>query len=274
MIHDRLVGGANRHLRLAEADVAAEQAIHRLGFFHIRLDLLDRAALVRRLLIRKGILKLSLPRCIGGKGEALRRAPLRVKLDELVGNVLDGGARARLRLDPLRAAHAVQARHGALRADVLLQEPHLIGRHEELVVAAVLDVQVVLLDAAHIERFDAEVLADAVVHMDDVIADVDLAKVRDAILLRRLLRELLLLPAEDVPFGNDDEARLRQLETVCERADEDVQVGVAQSLPVLRDGGRYARLREELAQGRCLLGVADEKDDVLLRVEPAARFAL
>ena len=274
MIHDRLVGGADRHLRLAEADIAAEQAIHRLGLFHIRLDLLNGAALVGRLLIREGVLELPLPRRIGGKCEALRRAALRVERDEFVGDVLDGSARARLRLDPLRAAHAVQTRRLALRSDVFLQESHLIGRHEELVVAAVLDVQIVFLDAAHIERFDTQILADAMIHMDDVIADVDLAEVCNTLFLRGFLREFLLLPAEDVLFGHDNESRPGQFEAVRERAHHDVQISVAQRLVARCDSRWYARLREKLAQGSSLLRLADEKDDVLLVGKPVSRLIL
>ena len=34
-VHDRLEGGANRHLGFAETDVAADQAIHRARSFHV-----------------------------------------------------------------------------------------------------------------------------------------------------------------------------------------------------------------------------------------------
>ena len=100
--------------------------------------------------------------------------------------------------------------------------------------------QIVLLDAAHIERFDTQILADAMIHMDDVIADVDLAKVRNALFLRRFLREFLFLPAEDVLFGYDDESRSGQFEAIRERAHHDVQIGVAQRLIARCDGRWYA----------------------------------
>ena len=168
----------------------------------------------------------------------------------------------------------MQTRRLALRADVFLQESHLIGRHEELVVAAVLDVQIVFLDAAHIERFDTQILADAMIHMDDVIADVDLAEVCNALFLRGFLREFLLLPAEDVLFGHDNESRPGQFEAVRERAHHDVQISFAQRLVARCDSRWYARLREKLAQGSGLLRLADEKDDVLLVGKPVSRLIL
>jgi len=110
--------------------------------------------------------------------------------------------------------------------------------------------------------------------IDDIIADVDLAKMCDALFLRRLLRELLLLPAEDILLSNDDETRLGQLETVRERADLDVQIGAVQRLSILHHGGRDAGLREKLAQGGSLLRIADEEKGVLPVGKPAARLVL
>ena len=47
-VHHRLERGAHRHLGLAVADVAAQQAIHRRRRFHVALDVGDRRLLVRR----------------------------------------------------------------------------------------------------------------------------------------------------------------------------------------------------------------------------------
>ena len=63
-VHRRLVRRANRNLRLAEAHITAEQAIHRLFALHIVLDLGNSAQLIVRLLIRKCLLELALSRII------------------------------------------------------------------------------------------------------------------------------------------------------------------------------------------------------------------
>ena len=54
VVADRLEGRAHRDLGLAVADVAADQAVHGVGRFHIALDLGHRAQLVGRLLEGKG----------------------------------------------------------------------------------------------------------------------------------------------------------------------------------------------------------------------------
>lgn len=53
--------GPQRHLGLAEADVAADQAVHRPLRFHVALDRLDRLHLVSRLAVGKGGLERDLP---------------------------------------------------------------------------------------------------------------------------------------------------------------------------------------------------------------------
>ncbi len=76
--------------------------------------------------------------------------------------------------------------------------------------------QIVAVHAAHIERHDAEVLADAVVHMHDVVAGLDIAEMRDLLPVRRLGRETALHAAEDILFREHDEMILRELEA-CEQ---------------------------------------------------------
>ena len=56
-----LEGGAQRDLRLAVADVAADQAVHRPRRLHVDLHLLDRLALVGRLAVGPGVLEVALP---------------------------------------------------------------------------------------------------------------------------------------------------------------------------------------------------------------------
>ena len=53
--HRRDEGGAQRDLGLAEADVAADQPVHRLACFEVVENVLDRAVLVVGLLIGKAI---------------------------------------------------------------------------------------------------------------------------------------------------------------------------------------------------------------------------
>ena len=60
-VQDALHGGAEGHLRLAVAHVAAEQPVHGHGFLHIGLDLPDGSQLIVGLRIVEGLLKFLLP---------------------------------------------------------------------------------------------------------------------------------------------------------------------------------------------------------------------
>ena len=68
---DRLEGGPHRHLGLAVADVAAEQAVHRPLALQVLLDDRDRLQLVGALLVGEGGLELALQ---VGVGRQRRRA--------------------------------------------------------------------------------------------------------------------------------------------------------------------------------------------------------
>ena len=57
-LHHGLERRAQRDLRLAEPDVAADQAVHRLRPLHVALDLVDRRQLVAGLLVRERVLQL------------------------------------------------------------------------------------------------------------------------------------------------------------------------------------------------------------------------
>src|SRR5207237_2247237 len=66
-VEHRLEGRPHGDLRLAVADVAAEEPIHRLALLHVALDVRDRLSLVRSLLVLEGVLELLLPRRVARK---------------------------------------------------------------------------------------------------------------------------------------------------------------------------------------------------------------
>ena len=70
---DRLERGADRDLGLAEADVAAHQAVHRVRPLHVGLDVGDRRALVGRLDVREGVLHLVPATACPGRTRSPRR---------------------------------------------------------------------------------------------------------------------------------------------------------------------------------------------------------
>ena len=88
-VHHALEGRADGHLGLAEADIAAQQAVHRHRALHVGLDLLDAAQLVVGLVVGEAPLKVVLPVGVLPEGVALGGLALGVELDQLVCHVLD-----------------------------------------------------------------------------------------------------------------------------------------------------------------------------------------
>ena len=88
-VHDRLEGRAQRHFRLAVADVAADQAVHRPGLLHVVLDGLDGDELVLRLDVGEAGLQLLLPGRVRAEGVALDHLAGGVQLQQVVGDLRD-----------------------------------------------------------------------------------------------------------------------------------------------------------------------------------------
>ena len=164
----RLERGAHRDLGLAEADVTADEAVHRHLALHVGLHRVDRGLLVGRLLEGERILHLVLPRRVGGERVARGREAAPVQHDELLRDLARGRAHPGLRLLEVGAAHAVQRRRVA--AGVLAHRADLVGGYVELVVALVLEQQVVALGAADGARDHAVVARDPVGLVHDVVA--------------------------------------------------------------------------------------------------------
>ena len=99
----------------------------------------------------------------------------------MVGDILDGFLRLGLCACPVRRTHAVQARRRAFCSEILLQETALIGRTEELVIPAGLDVQLVAVPTGDLDGLHAQILPDAVGDVHHVVAGCNLAKVTDAL---------------------------------------------------------------------------------------------
>ena len=127
-VQNGLHGGAESHLRLAEAHVAAEQTVHGPGRFHVALDLVDGTELIVGLGVGEILFKFRLPGGVGGKGKAGQPLALRVELDQAPGQILGGSLGPGLGFLPLVAAQAVELDGGVLAAaDVFADEVKLGG---------------------------------------------------------------------------------------------------------------------------------------------------
>ena len=104
--HYRLESRSQGHFRLAEANIAAQQPVHRLRLFHVRLDFRHSRQLIGSFLKRERIFELRLPGRIRQKGEAGRQAAAGIQVDQFTGQIGNGRFGSRFRLRPVRPAQA------------------------------------------------------------------------------------------------------------------------------------------------------------------------
>ena len=143
----RLEDRPHRHLRLAEADVTADEAIHRPRLFHVGLDVGDRLELVLGLDEAERRLHLGLPRRVGAEGVALDGQPAAVELHQLGRHLARGRPRLGPGALPVRPAHLREG--GRLAARVRGDGLDLVDREVQAVRTAVLEDQVVARGPAH-----------------------------------------------------------------------------------------------------------------------------
>ena len=163
-------GRANRDLGLAEADVAADEPVHRVRRLEVLLDRLDRALLILRLAVRELGLEPLEPLVVERVRGARRLLALCVEADQLARELVHAFARARLEPVPRLAAELRQRRRLRVGTDVARDLADLLVRDVQPVVAAKREEEVVARDARDRLRLEAEQLADAVVLVDDVVA--------------------------------------------------------------------------------------------------------
>ena len=153
------------------------RSIGRVGL-HVGLHVVDGLQLVGRLLVREGLLQLVLPRRVGRERVA-RRVCTRFWYSTTSSWAISAHRGARPAPWPsaeVAAAEAVQ--RGRLAAGVVAHRVDLVGRDVELVVALVLEQQVVALDAADGPLDHAAVAADAVLVVHDVVAGLQVVEER------------------------------------------------------------------------------------------------
>ncbi|MGX1120063.1 hypothetical protein RKD37_005426 [Streptomyces ambofaciens] len=261
---DGLEGGADRDLRLAVADVAADQAVHRDRLLHVVLDLGDGGELVRGLRVGEGVLQLALPGGVRAERVARRRHPRAVELDQVGGDLLDRLLGAGLGLGPVGAAEAVQG--GGLAADVLGDLLQLVGGDVEAVAGlaalggGVLHDQVLAGGALDGALHHLDVAADAVLLVDDVVARLQGERV-DGLAAPGghpgALASGGLLTGQ-VGLGEHGELEGRVDEAVVDRAAGHVHDGGAQGAEVVVEAGGDAFAAENLdGAGGGTVGLGD-----------------
>ena len=167
--HRRDEGGAQGDLGFAEADIAADEAIHRLARSQILDHVADRAVLIFRFLIGEAIDKGGVARDIGfGDGGGAQRA-FGGGLEQFTRDFAD--ALLHLGLAPLPgfAAELVEADAIAVRP-VAGEDFEIFDRHEQLVAARIAQGDAVMRRLADRDLGQSFIAANAMVHVDDEVA--------------------------------------------------------------------------------------------------------
>ncbi len=222
--HDGDEGGAQGDLGLAEADVAADQAVHRFAGSHVGDHGIDGGGLVRRFLEAEALGKgfVIVRRIL--EGVALAQRAARVQVQQFGGGIADLLRGLAARLFPLARAERMQRRIFRRGARIARNDVQLRHRHVQLRILGVFQVQEFGFAIAHVHADQAQIAADAVVDMHHRVADLQLRQVAHHGLD---LAGAFLLAAAGAParagiqFGLGDEDQVgavgQQLETRLQR---------------------------------------------------------
>ncbi len=244
-VHHRLERGAHRDLGLAVADVAAQQAVHRGRRFHVALDVGDRVPLIHGQFPFEGVFELLLPVRVRAERVTRDRLARGVELQQLLGHVAHRLLDAGLGLFPGRAAEPIEG--GPRRAGVALHEVEPLHRDEELVLARVAELHELLRLEADVDPLEPDEHADAVIDVDDEVADLEVAEVGEEG-AGGGLAPLVHLPffLEDVGLGPELQAGVRQTEAAGQPADADQHRGGVRVLGALHRHGEDRVVGEQL----------------------------
>ncbi len=161
---------ANRDLGLAEADVAADEPVHRPSGLEVLLHRLDRLLLILGLAIRERALEPLQPVVREVEREARGLPALRVEGEQLARELPYRCARAALEVLPRLPAELRERGRLRVGADVARDLRDLLVRDVQAVLAAEGEEEVVARDAGDVLRLEPEQPPDAVILVDDVVA--------------------------------------------------------------------------------------------------------
>ena len=255
---------AQRDLRLAEADVAAQQPVHRRLLGEVGLDLAPRARLVGGVAEGERVEEVAFERVLRVR-RALDQRALALHLQQFGGEVEQGLLHLFLALLEALAAELVERRLAAA-ADVLLDEVDLARRHEQLDLVLEAQPQVLLDALAARHQLGALEARDAVHRVHDEVAGAELEEALDGAARDHLPlpHARLLRHAGELDVAQRRRLQVRDAEAAADRA--------RQQLDLL--GGEVdALVREDLLQPLALVVAAAEQQHAALHAADAAQAA-
>ena len=223
-------------LRLAEADVAADEPVHRPRRLEVLLDRLDRRLLVVGLPVGEARLQLLEVLVAEVVGEPRRLLALRVEAQELARELADALPGPALEELPGLPAQ-LRERRRPVHPDVARDLAELLVRDVEAVVSSEREQQVVARDPGDLLGLEPEQLADPVVFVDDVVAG---AQVGERLERAADARRGARFAPEDLRVRQQGDAEVAPDEAAPGRRDRVEQLGIAGKLVarLRRDGTR------------------------------------
>ena len=191
VILDSFEGRAHGDFGFAIANVSAKQAIHRHCGFHVLLDICDRGDLIVGLVVVEGIFEFALPLRILRIVVAVRHLALCVELEQFVRHVAHGLLHARLGFCPLRATQAAERGPCAFCRTILLNKIKPCEWNVQLRCLSELQQHELTRGVALGKLLQSLVLRNAVLHVHNIIADDQVAKIRQECGNLRLLPQRL-----------------------------------------------------------------------------------
>ncbi len=247
---DGAEGGTQRDFGLAEADVAADQAVHRFAGAHVVDDGSDGRGLVVGFLEAEAIGEGFVITLLEGEGMALAGGAGGIQRQQFGSGVARLLGSLALGFFPLAGTEGVQWCRFRIGAGVTGDHVQLRHRHEQLGVVGVVQFEEFLLAEAEVHAHQALVAADAVAFVHHRVADLELGQILqpviEACLLGRLAPGAAGRAGEQFGFGNEGDAI--KGEACLQRADAQRQARVASDEGAQIGGGR--RLQAVLGEHR------------------------
>ena len=167
--HRHHEGRAQRHFRLAEAHIAADQPVHRAPGAQILEHVLDGGQLIVRLRIGEARREFVIAALGRVDGVRLPQRALGGDLDQLVRHVAQALLGLGLPRLPARPAQLVQRRVPGVGA-IARQQLDIFDRQEQLVLTGIFQLQTVMRRVLNVQRFQPDIARNAVIDMDNQVA--------------------------------------------------------------------------------------------------------
>jgi hypothetical protein len=168
-VHGGGEGGAQRHFGLAEADIAADEPVHRPAGGQVRHHRGNGRLLVVGFVIGKARGKFVVDPGLEGKPRRLVQSPRGGDLYQFAGDLADPIFHPRFARLPGGRAEPVKFDAGRFRA-VARQKLDILHRQEQLVAAGIVDFETIVRRAGGLDGAKADKAADAVIDVNDNVA--------------------------------------------------------------------------------------------------------